>query len=80
MAKANTSQSVSRNTRDAATPTVLPRPDFHFRGEIGRTYLDSEPEQFPQPIFAYNASHAPRQNRPAKYSRISKHSLPTLRP
>ncbi|MGO4394591.1 hypothetical protein AB4Z46_24855 [Variovorax sp. M-6] len=25
------------------TPEVLPRPDFHFPGEIGRTYLDSDP-------------------------------------
>jgi hypothetical protein len=42
------------NHRDvqAATPNVLPRPDFHFRGEIGRTYLDSDPAQFPQPVKA----------------------------
>jgi hypothetical protein len=26
----------------------LPRPDFHFRGEVGRTYLDSDPATFPQ--------------------------------
>ena len=25
------------------TPTVLPLPDFHFPGEIGRTYLESDP-------------------------------------
>lgn len=31
------------------TPTVLPRPDFHFPGEIGRTYLESDPPQFPTP-------------------------------
>ena len=36
----------------ADTPTVLPRPDFHFPGEIGRTYLDSDPAQFPQPVQA----------------------------
>ena len=27
------------------TPNVLPRPDFHFPGEIGRTYLESDPAQ-----------------------------------
>jgi len=26
----------------------LPRPDFHFRGEVGRTYQDSDPATFPQ--------------------------------
>ncbi len=36
----------------AETPDVLPRPDFHFPGEIGRTYLDSDPAQFPQPVAA----------------------------
>lgn len=34
------------------TPNVLPRPDFRFPGEVGRTYLDSDPAQFPQPIAA----------------------------
>ena len=32
------------------TPSVLPRSDFRFSGEIGRTYLDSDPPQFPQPV------------------------------
>ncbi|HXB92977.1 MAG TPA: sulfatase-like hydrolase/transferase, partial [Puia sp.] len=36
----------------ARTPTVLPRPDFRFPGEVGRTYLESSPAQFPQPIKA----------------------------
>jgi arylsulfatase len=31
---------------------VLPRPDFHFPGNVGRTYLDSDPPQFPQPVQA----------------------------
>ncbi len=31
------------------TPSVLPRPDFHFPGNVGRTILDSDPPQFPQP-------------------------------
>ena len=36
----------------AETPSVLPRPDFHFPGNVGRTYLDSDPPQFPQPVQA----------------------------
>jgi arylsulfatase len=36
----------------ADTPDVLPRPDFHFPGQIGRTYLDSDPAQFPQAVAA----------------------------
>jgi arylsulfatase len=32
------------------TPDILPRPDFHFTGEVGRTYKDSDPAQFPQPV------------------------------
>ena len=34
------------------TPNVLPRPDFHFSGEVGRTYLESDPPTFPQPAQA----------------------------
>src|SRR5262245_18093480 len=34
----------------AGTPSVLPRPDFHFPGSVGRTYLDTDPPQFPQPV------------------------------
>lgn len=34
------------------TPSVLPPPDFHFPGNIGRTYRDSDPAQFPQPVQA----------------------------
>src|SRR5499433_1783759 len=34
------------------TPSVLPRPDFHFSGNVGRTYQDSDPPQFPQPVKA----------------------------
>jgi arylsulfatase len=36
----------------ASTPSVLPRPDFHFPGNIGRTIEDSDPAQFPQPVQA----------------------------
>jgi len=35
-----------------ATPDVLPRPDFQFEGNVGRTYLDSDPPQFPRPVQA----------------------------
>jgi arylsulfatase len=34
------------------TPSVLPRPDFHCPGNVGRTYLDADPPQFPQPVQA----------------------------
>jgi arylsulfatase len=34
------------------TPKVLPRPDFHFSGNVGRTYQDSDPPDFPQPVKA----------------------------
>src|SRR5262245_61738048 len=37
---------------EGGTPSVLPRPDFHFRGNVGRTYLDSDPPRFPQPVLA----------------------------
>lgn len=32
------------------TPDILPRPDFHFTGDVGRTYQDSDPATFPQPV------------------------------
>jgi arylsulfatase len=34
-------------TPPSSTPSVLPRPDFHFPGNVGRTYLDSDPPRFP---------------------------------
>src|SRR5262245_34842706 len=34
------------------TPLALPRPDFHYKGNVGRTILDSDPPQFPQPTQA----------------------------
>src|SRR5215467_1632062 len=40
------------DTGKTGTPTVLPRPDFHFSGQVGRTYLESSPPQFPQPVQA----------------------------
>jgi arylsulfatase len=51
-----TANSASAQDKDAFpapnTPSVLPRPDFHFQGTVGRTYLDSDPPQFPQPVQA----------------------------
>lgn len=34
------------------TPSILPRPDFRFPGEVGRTFQDSDKAQFPQPVKA----------------------------
>src|SRR5262245_48709013 len=34
------------------TPDVLPRPDFHFKGNVGRTILDTDKPEFPQPAKA----------------------------
>ena len=31
---------------------MLPRPDFQFKGKVGKTYKDSDPPQFPQPVHA----------------------------
>lgn len=36
----------------AGTPSILPRPDYRFKGEIGRTVADSAPARFPQPVTA----------------------------
>ena len=41
---------MSKTSIHTQTPAILPRPDFHFTGEVGRTYLDSDPAQFPQPV------------------------------
>jgi arylsulfatase A-like enzyme len=30
-------------------PVVLPRPDFHYRGNVGRTITESDPPEFPAP-------------------------------
>lgn len=35
---------------NGGTPEILPRPDFHFTGSVGRTFEDSDPPQFPQPV------------------------------
>src|SRR5262245_61228417 len=36
----------------SGTPSVLPQPDFKFSGSVGRTYKDTDPPQFPQPVQA----------------------------
>jgi hypothetical protein len=38
---------VSESTSSPAA-SALPRPDFHFEGQVGRTYQDSDPPTFPQ--------------------------------
>jgi len=43
---------VTANAQERGTPSVLPRPDFHFPGNVGRTFADSDPAQFPQPVQA----------------------------
>ncbi len=41
-------QEVPAPTKSAGTPLVLPRPDSHFDGNVGRTYLESDTPQFPR--------------------------------
>ena len=49
-------QEPASNTAEASahatgqTPSVLPRPDFRFAGKVGRTFQDSDPPKFPQPV------------------------------
>jgi arylsulfatase A-like enzyme len=40
---------MARSPDVAGTPDHLPRPEFHFTGQVGRTFKDSDPAQFPQP-------------------------------
>src|SRR5213080_3303587 len=45
----------AENVSPAPSPGMsssLPRPDFHFPGNVGRTFEDSDPPQFPQPVHA----------------------------
>src|SRR5689334_6853751 len=35
-----------------STPQSLPPPDFRFPGTVGRTFQDSDPARFPQPVQA----------------------------
>ena len=50
--KSTAPRSTEQRPSPKGTPNVLPRPDFHFAGEVGRTYLDSDAPQFPKPIQA----------------------------
>jgi arylsulfatase len=43
---------VSPAVAQEGTPKVLPRPDFHFPGKVGKTYKESDPPQFPKPVAA----------------------------
>jgi arylsulfatase A-like enzyme len=43
---------MATETSTHGTPAILPRPDFHFPGEVGRTYLESDPAQFPKMVEA----------------------------
>lgn len=45
-------QETNSKAEQPGTPLMLPRPDFHFPGNVGRTYLDSDKPQFPQPVQA----------------------------
>jgi hypothetical protein len=51
-AQSDKSQAKNRPGQNGGTPNVLPRPDFHFPGEVGRTYVESDPAQFPKPVQA----------------------------
>lgn len=46
------SQESKPTTIQQSTPTVLPRPDYRFKGQIGRTVATSDPAQIPQPVKA----------------------------
>src|SRR5262245_37373755 len=37
-------------TSTEKTVQVLPFPDFHYTGSVGRTIKESDPPQFPQPV------------------------------
>jgi len=37
-------------TASSSATQVLPFPDFHYKGSVGRTIDESEPPQFPQPV------------------------------
>ncbi len=45
-------QQTKTDSQSEGTPKVLPRPDFEFKGRVGKTYKDSDPPQFPQPVKA----------------------------
>jgi hypothetical protein len=49
LAQSDTSQAQTAASSVPPPPAEsLPRPDFHFKGQIGRTFQDSDPPTFPQ--------------------------------
>jgi arylsulfatase len=49
LAQSGTSGEKTATSSPPPPPTQsLPRPDFHFKGQVGRTYQDSDPPTFPQ--------------------------------
>src|SRR4029078_9533184 len=40
----------SAPTPTPGTPSVLPRPDLYFPGNVGRTFEDSDPPTFPKVV------------------------------
>src|SRR6516162_3937173 len=52
LAAINGVQAQSSPANSPETAGVLPRPEFRFPGNVGRTYQDSDPAQFPQPVQA----------------------------
>ena len=42
------SAGASAQTASPSDTTALPRPDFHFKRQVGRTFQDSDPATFPQ--------------------------------
>jgi Sulfatase len=50
-APSGTSQETTATSVPPAPPAQsLPRPDFRFKGQVGRTYQDSDPPTFPQVV------------------------------
>jgi arylsulfatase A-like enzyme len=47
---AQSSPAIPTNISPPAAAQSLPRPDFHFPGNVGRTYQDSDPPMFPQVV------------------------------
>ncbi len=45
-------QTGAETTDAQGTAAILPRPDFQFKGKVGKTYKESDPPQFPQPVKA----------------------------
>ncbi len=52
MPEVTAQQPTADPAREKSTSKSLPRADFEFKGKVGKTYKDSDPPQFPQPIKA----------------------------